>query len=84
MVKYFNNDRSSDKKFGMHKSGGIQKRSFGGSRFGGGRDGGSGYGGSKSKYGLPAEDLAAPDWSTVTLKPFKKDFYVPHENVLRR
>lgn len=82
MVKYFNNDRSSDKKFGMQKSGGIQKRSFG-SRFGGGRDGGGGYG-SKSKYGLPAEDLAVPDWNSVTLKPFKKDFYVAHANVERR
>lgn len=80
-MKYFNNDRSSDKKFGIQKSGGIQKRSFGGgNRYGGGRDGGGSFG-TKSKYGTPAEDLAIPDWNSVTLKPFKKDFYVAHDDV---
>ena len=82
MVKYFNNDRSPNKKFRMQKPGGIQKRSFGG-RSGGGRDGFTGFA-KKTKYALSTEDLMIPDWNSVTLKPFKKDFYVPHENVERR
>ncbi|XP_065212093.1 ATP-dependent RNA helicase p62-like isoform X2 [Planococcus citri] len=90
MVKYFSNDRSPSKKFNMQRPAGIQKRSFG-NRPGGGRDGRSNYGSSdysgfakKTKYALTAEDLEIPDWDTVSLKPFKKDFYVPHENVERR
>lgn len=88
MVKYFNTDRSPSKKYRMQKPSGIQKRSFGNRSSGGGRDAGNSFGGSsfgkKTKYALTAEDLSIPDWSSVTLKPFKKDFYVPHENVDQR
>lgn len=80
MVKYFNKDQNQ--KFGIQRPG-IQKRSFNGRSGGGGRDSMGGFD-RKNKYNLVAEDLSAPDWSNVTLKPFKKDFYVPHEIVEQR
>lgn len=81
MGKYF--EKSTTKKFGVNKSGGIQKRSFNNnSNYGfGGR---GGQMGKKSKYTMSDEDMAAPDWDNLTLKPFKKDFYVPHDNVAQR
>lgn len=81
MVKYFNNDRTQNK-FGMQKSG-IQKRSFNNRAGSGGRDGGGSFA-KKSKYAMAADDLTIPDWNSVTLKPFKKDFYVPHVTVEQR
>lgn len=81
MGKYF--EKSTTKKFGVNKSGGIQKRSFNNnSNYGFGSRGGQM--GKKSKYTMSDEDMAAPDWDNLTLKPFKKDFYVPHDNVAQR
>ncbi|XP_065162035.1 ATP-dependent RNA helicase p62-like isoform X2 [Atheta coriaria] len=54
---------------------------FGGrSRFGSGGGGGGGRFGSQSS-GPPGGRLRKPNWETATLRPFKKDFYVPHPNV---
>lgn len=83
MGKYF--ERPATKKFGVNKSSGsIQKRSFGNSYGGGGGGGRGGPMMKKSKFSMTDEDLPIPDWESVTLKPFKKDFYVPHENIARR
>lgn len=75
-------ERSTPRKFGVLKSG-IQKRSY---------NNGSGGGGGnrnfsrnkKSQFMSNEEDLAAPNWDDYVLQPFKKDFYVPHENILKR
>ncbi|KAK7590956.1 hypothetical protein V9T40_002569 [Parthenolecanium corni] len=71
-------EKSTPRKFGVQKSG-IQKRSYhNGSGGGGGRNF------SKNKFMNQEEDLVAPNWDDYVLKPFKKEFYVPHENILKR
>lgn len=80
MGKFYNSDRPANKKFGVQKAG-IQKRSYS-SNYGGGNRGAPL--GKKSKFSMSEEELPTPDWSSANLKPFKKDFYVPHENILKR
>lgn len=76
----FSVDKSSSRKFGGVRSGsGIQKRSFHGGSGGGNRNSSR-----KSKFMSNEEDLVAPNWDDYELKPFKKDFYVPHDNILKR
>lgn len=81
MGKFYNSDRPANKKFGMNKTGGIQKRSYGNSY---GNDSRGGSFQKKTKFNMSEEELPTPDWDSVNLKPFKKDFYVPHDNILRR
>ena len=58
---------------GRYKNGGGN----GGARFGGGCNGiGNG--------GLPGNRLRKPNWDMKDLRPFKKDFYVPHPAVANR
>lgn len=54
----------------------------GGDRFGGGggRFGGRGGGGG----GGPGRGLRKPHWDMQQLRPFKKDFYIPHPAVASR
>ncbi|CAH1983224.1 unnamed protein product [Acanthoscelides obtectus] len=59
--------------------GGFRDGKGGGS--GGGRDGGR-FGGRGG--GRQGDRLYKPQWSTKTLQPFKKDFYVPHPAVANR
>lgn len=56
---------------------GGQRSSYGG---GGGRGGGMGGGAKKN----PGANLQAPNWDRVQLRPFKKEFYVPHPTIERR
>jgi ATP-dependent RNA helicase DDX5/DBP2 len=51
--------------------------SGGGSRFGGGRNG-------PGNGGPPGNRLRKPNWDMKNLRPFKKDFYVPHPAVANR
>ncbi|XP_028129507.2 uncharacterized protein LOC114325603 isoform X1 [Diabrotica virgifera virgifera] len=60
--------------------GGGGFRSGGGG--GGGRFGGRGGGGGRS--GPQGGRLYRPQWDSITLRPFKKDFYVPHPAVANR
>lgn len=53
----------------------------GGSRYGNGGSGGGSRFGNKSAQG---QRLHKVNWESVSLRPFKKDFYVPHTNVDRR
>lgn len=54
----------------------------GGQRYGGGGGGrGGGMGGAKKN---PGANLQAPNWDRVQLRPFKKEFYVPHPTIERR
>lgn len=83
MGKYVDGKRSFDK-----------FRSFGGAnKFrpyqNGGGDGGGGAGGrypsARGDYNNDiGANLQAPDWTSVELRPFKKDFYVPHANIENR
>nr|XP_021189371.2 uncharacterized protein LOC110375554 isoform X2 [Helicoverpa armigera] len=70
---------------------------FGSSRGGrdggrGGRDGGRGFGGrggrddfrGNFKNDQPGGNLRKIRWDTITLTPFQKNFYVPHQNVQSR
>lgn len=47
----------------------------------GGMGGRFGNRGGSSRQG---ERLYRPQWDNITLRPFKKDFYVPHANVANR
>jgi len=71
-------------------------RSYARNGTGGGRSNGS-YGGQRSSYGggggrggmggakkNPGANLQAPNWDRVQLRPFKKEFYVPHPTIERR
>lgn len=84
---------------GQRGSSGAQRNGYGGgggsnSRFssrGGSGSGGSGSGarfgsrGSNNNSGGAAGgNLRKPNWDYENLKPFKKDFYVPHPNVSAR
>lgn len=71
--------------------GGGARNGFGGGGGGGGRvsngggyGGGGGRGGFGGKSGQPGGNLRKPNWSTISLPEFSKDFYVPHPNVARR
>lgn len=59
----------------------------GGSRFGGGGGGGGsrfGGGGGGKKEFSGGQNMRRPNWDGVTLQPFNKNFYNPHESVLNR
>lgn len=56
----------------------------GGSKFGSGSKFGGGGGGNGGKRSIGGNFLRKPNWDTTTLRPFKKDFYVPHADVLKR
>lgn len=76
MGKFFASEKPATKKFGIHKSG-VSKRSYSNGNIRGFQK--------KTKYSLTEDnDLSIPDWNTMVLKPFKKDFYVPHENIINR
>ncbi|XP_051173542.1 ATP-dependent RNA helicase p62-like isoform X1 [Leptopilina boulardi] len=73
---------SGGQRNGYHGSGG-------GSRFGGrgGGGGGNSYGGNTRNVNNPklsGGSLRKPNWDYENLKPFKKDFYIPHDNVQSR
>ncbi|VVC37287.1 RNA helicase, DEAD-box type, Q motif,Helicase, C-terminal,ATP-dependent RNA helicase DEAD-box, conserved [Cinara cedri] len=64
--------------------GGRSNGSYGGQRssYGGGGGGrGGGMGGAKKN---PGANLQQPNWDRVQLRPFKKEFYVPHPTIERR
>ncbi|KAJ3636221.1 hypothetical protein MTP99_009056 [Tenebrio molitor] len=79
--------RGSDGGFGASRNGfgggggrfknGGGGGSGGGSRFGGGRNG-------PGNGGPPGNRLRKPNWDMKNLRPFKKDFYVPHPAVANR
>lgn len=75
-------DRNRDR----GRSGEGRRGGFGGGSFGGGRGfGGGGSGGGNSLKGKqPGERLRKPRWDMSSLQPFRKDFYVPHPNVMNR
>lgn len=62
-------------KFGGH---GTSRFGNGGSKFGGG----GGYGGKKEFSG--GQNMKRPNWDSMSLQPFNKDFYNPPESVLGR
>ncbi|XP_039755352.1 ATP-dependent RNA helicase p62 [Pararge aegeria] len=74
----WNNSRggSGGSKFGN----GTSRFGNGGSRFGGG--GGGGYGNKKEFSG--GQNMRRPNWDTLSLQPFNKDFYNPPPSVLNR
>lgn len=51
-----------------------------GSRFGGG---GSGGGGGRKEF-TGGKDMRQPNWDSIDLQPFNKDFYNPHPSLLKR
>lgn len=61
--------------------GGRSNGSYGGQRSYGGGGGRGGMGGAKKN---PGANLTAPNWERVQLRPFKKEFYVPHPTIERR
>ncbi|KAK0168719.1 hypothetical protein PV327_002493 [Microctonus hyperodae] len=83
---------------GQRGSSGSQRNGYGGGGGGGGNsrfssrggNGGSGGGGrfasrgSNNSSGAAGGNLRKPNWNYDDLKPFKKDFYVPHPNVSAR
>lgn len=80
-------DRNRDRgRSGEGRRGGFGGGGFGGGRgFGGGGSGGGGGGGGNSLKGKqPGERLRKPRWDMSSLQPFRKDFYVPHQNVVNR
>lgn len=61
--------------------------SYGGDRGGYGNRGGNGggYGGNRGGYGRQqAQNISPPDWDSITLEPFSKNFYQEHETVTNR
>ncbi|XP_028036285.1 ATP-dependent RNA helicase p62 isoform X1 [Bombyx mandarina] len=77
----WNNSRGN----GGSKFGGGNKFGDNSSRFGNGgnRFGGSGgFGGKKEFSG--GQNMRRPDWDSVSLQPFNKNFYDPHPTVLKR
>ncbi|KAK0173688.1 hypothetical protein PV328_006845 [Microctonus aethiopoides] len=83
---------------GQRGSSGAQRNGYGGGGGGGGNSrfssrggsGGSGGGarfagrGNNNSSGAAGGNLRKPNWNYDDLKPFKKDFYVPHPNVSAR
>lgn len=95
----WNNSRSSSggskfggSRFGSSGGGGGGGGRFGGSGgggYGGGGGGGGGYGGgggfgSKSKEFTGGQNMRRPNWDSMSLQPFNKNFYNPHPSVLSR
>ncbi|GLG93843.1 ATP-dependent RNA helicase bel [Gryllus bimaculatus] len=78
--------RSGDGRRGSFGSGGLGSGLGGGlgSGLGGGLGSYGGYGSSSLKGKQPGERLRRPRWDMASLLPFRKDFYAPHPNVLRR
>ncbi|XP_013190637.1 ATP-dependent RNA helicase p62 [Amyelois transitella] len=80
----WNNSRGGNggSKFGS----GGSKFGNGGSKYGGGGGGrfgsGGGFGGKKDFSG--GQNMRRPNWDSMTLQPFNKNFYNPHESVLNR
>ncbi|XP_056630263.1 ATP-dependent RNA helicase p62-like [Diorhabda sublineata] len=66
-------------------SGGFRSGGGGGGGFrsGGGRFGGGGGRGGANR-GPQGNRLYRPQWDNIQLRPFKKDFYVPHPSVANR
>lgn len=79
----WNNSRggSGGSKFG----GGGSRFGGGGGGGGGGRFGGSGggFGGGKKEFS-GGQNMRRPNWDSMSLQPFNKDFYNPHPSVLGR
>lgn len=75
--------RSYNTRNGGGGGGGRSNGSYGGQRssYGGGGGRGGGMGGAKKN---PGANLQAPNWERVQLRPFKKEFYVPHPTIERR
>lgn len=80
-----------ERKFGS--SNGSSRFSNGGSKFGGsgggGGGGGSRFGGSGGGFGgkkdfTGGQNMRRPNWDSMSLQPFNKDFYNPHPTVLSR
>ncbi|KAG7296193.1 ATP-dependent RNA helicase p62 [Plutella xylostella] len=61
-------------------------RGSGGSKYGGGGGGGGygGGGGSRFGGGGGGQNMRRPNWDSVSLQPFNKNFYNPHPSVLSR
>ncbi|XP_044736386.1 ATP-dependent RNA helicase p62-like isoform X2 [Chrysoperla carnea] len=72
----FGGKSGSDGKFGGRRDNGNSR--FGNSNGGGFRNSNNASG------GAPGRALRKPDWESHKLRPFKKDFYVPHPSVLSR
>ncbi|XP_049874405.1 ATP-dependent RNA helicase p62 [Pectinophora gossypiella] len=89
-----NSRENGGSKFGS--GGGSRFGSSGGGRFGsGGGNGGSRFGsngGGNSRFGggggkkefSGGQNMRRPNWDSLTLQPFNKDFYNPHPSVLSR
>ncbi|XP_021181507.2 ATP-dependent RNA helicase p62 [Helicoverpa armigera] len=99
MSSSWNNSRggSGGSKFGGERkfgsSNGSSRFSNGGSKFGGsGGGGGNRFGGSGGGFGggggkkdfTGGQNMRRPNWDTMSLQPFNKDFYNPHPTVLNR
>ncbi|XP_026486898.1 ATP-dependent RNA helicase p62 [Vanessa tameamea] len=90
MSSNWNNSRGENggSKFGGNKFGSNNTSRFGngGSKFGGGGGkfggGGGGYGGKKEFSG--GQNMRRPNWDSMSLQPFNKDFYNPPPSVLNR
>ncbi|KAF4519835.1 hypothetical protein B566_EDAN006849 [Ephemera danica] len=63
---------------------GGDRGSSGGGNFGGGGFGGGDFNRSNFKTKQPGEGLRKPVWNLKALQPFRKDFYVAHQNVAHR
>ncbi|XP_046746942.1 ATP-dependent RNA helicase p62-like isoform X2 [Diprion similis] len=68
---------------GRDGAGGGQRYGYGGGGSYSSRFGGRGGGGGVSNR-VAGNNLRKPNWDYEDLKPFKKDFYVPHSNVSSR
>lgn len=83
-----NRGENGGSKFGGNKFGSNNSRfGNGGSKFGGGGGGkfggsGGGYGGKKEFTG--GQNMKRPNWDSVSLQPFNKNFYNPPSSVLNR
>ncbi|XP_059054091.1 ATP-dependent RNA helicase p62 isoform X2 [Achroia grisella] len=80
----WNNSRGGNGNSRFGNGGGNKFGNNGGSKFGGGGGGGrfGGFGGKKEFSG--GQSMRKPNWDTLTLQPFNKDFYNPHSFVLNR
>lgn len=75
----------SGSQYGNRNSSGGPNRFRSNTGGGGSRFGSGGGGGRQGNTGGPAGSrLRKPTWDTRTLRPFKKNFYVPHPSVANR
>lgn len=84
---HWNNSRGENggSKFGgggKFGGNGTSRFNHGGSKFGGGGGGKFGGGGKKEFSG--GQSMRRPNWDTMSLQPFNKDFYNPPPSVLNR